>query len=178
VVFTHDLVFLVALSKHAEESGIDCKHQYLRRQGVESGVCSPQLPWVAMDVKKRIGALRDKWQRAEKLHRTAGQQEYEREAIDAYGMLREAWERGVEEVLLNGIVQRYRPSIETQRARLLADITEDDCKALDAGMAKSSRWLRGHDQAPAESVPVPGPEELKEDIDALEKWVAAIKKRR
>jgi len=178
VVFTHDLVFLVALSKYAEEWGVECRHQYLRRQGVESGVCSPELPWVAMPVKRRIRALRDKWQRAEKLHRTVGQEDYEREAIDAYGMLREAWERGVEEVLLNGIVQRYRASIETLRARSLPDITEEDCNALEAGMSKSSRWLRGHDQAPAEHAPIPGPTELKEDIEALDRWVTTIEKRR
>lgn len=178
IVFTHDIVFLLALSRWAEKLGASCQHQYLRRQGIEAGVCSPELPWVAMNVKERIGALRKKWQAAEKLHRTASPDEYEREAIEFYGLLREAWERGVEEVLLNGVVQRYRPSVETLRAKSLSDILAEDCEALESGMSKCSRWLRGHDQAPAENEPVPEPDELKDDIDSLDEWIRAIRKRR
>jgi hypothetical protein len=36
----------------------------------------------------------------------------------------------------------------------------------------------GHDQAAAARAAVPEPTELKDDIEALEKWVAAIRKRR
>lgn len=54
-------------------------------------------------------------------------------------------------------------------AKQLTDITEQDCEGrLEAGMTKCSRWLPGHDQSPAENVPVPEPEELADDIAALE----------
>ena len=139
---------------------------------------SPELPWVAMKVKERIGVLNNLWQEAEKLHRTATRDEYEREAVYIYGRLREAWERGVEEVLLGRVVERYRPGVQTKQARNLSDITEDDCKALEAGMTKCSQWLPGHDQAPAANVPVPDPADLKDDIKALEIWVKRITKRR
>jgi hypothetical protein len=36
---------------------------------------------------------------------------YEREGREIYGLLREAWEQAVSEVLLNDVVERYRPSI-------------------------------------------------------------------
>ena len=45
-------------------------------------------------------------------------------------------------------------------------------------MTKCSKWLTGHDQAAAARAPVPGPAELKADIDALDNWVSAIRKRR
>jgi hypothetical protein len=41
-----------------------------------------------------------------------------------------------------------------------------------------SKWLPGHDQAAAARAPVPEPAEFKPDIEALEKWVAAIRGRR
>jgi hypothetical protein len=45
-------------------------------------------------------------------------------------------------------------------------------------MTKCSKWLPGHDQAAAARAAVPEPTELKDDIEALERWVAAIRKRR
>ncbi|MCH8342434.1 MAG: AAA family ATPase [Planctomycetes bacterium] len=176
VVFTHDIVFLLTLMEHARDNDVDLTHQYLRRDRTGAGLCAKELPWEAMPVSKRIGHLRALRQDAEKLHRTGDQQEYERDAIRIYDLLRKAWERAVEEVLLYGIVERYRNSVQTQRSKYLADITDADCRALDAGMTKTSKWL--HDQAPAESAPVPDPSELQDDINALDDWVKGIRKRR
>lgn len=178
IVFTHDIVFLLALVKWAGEVDAPCQHQYLRRDLLGTGVSSPELPWVAMKVRARIGVLKDMCQKAEKIHQTSGREEYEREAVYIYGRLREAWERGIEEILVGGLVERYRQSIQTQQAKYLIDITDDDCKALESGMTKCSQWLPGHDQAAAENVSVPNPEELSHDIEALEKWVKTISKRR
>lgn len=141
IVFTHDIVFLLALSRKAEGLGVDLRHQYLRRDRVGAGLSSKQLPWAAMKVKNRIGHLKNLQQAAEKVYRTGDTEKYEIDTQHIYGLLREAWERGFEEVLLGGAVERYRNSVETQRARQLADISEGDCRALDAGMTKSSRWL-------------------------------------
>jgi len=92
--------------------------------------------------------------------------------------LREAWERGVEEVLLGGVVERYRPGVQTQQVAQIADITAEDCKNVETAMTKCSKWLPGHDQAAAARADIPEPAELKADIEALENWVAAIRKRR
>jgi hypothetical protein len=45
-------------------------------------------------------------------------------------------------------------------------------------MTKCSKWLPGHDQAAAARAEVPVPGSLKADIETLENWVAAIRKRR
>ncbi len=178
IVFTHDIVFLQALSDLAQKGGVPCSHQRVQREARGAGVASPELPWIAMPVRQRIGALKSMWQHAEKLHRTVSTTEYEKEAVSIYGFLREAWERGLEETLLNDVVERFRPSIETRRAKCLSDIKDEDYATLEAGMSKCSQWLRGHDTAPAAPAPVPPPDELRQDIDALEKWRDAILKRR
>ena len=95
-----------------------------------------------------------------------------------YGLLREAWERGLEEVLLGGVVERYRGDVQTQQIEEIADITSRDCRLVNVAMTKCSKWLPGHDQAAAAKQDVPPPEELKTDIKALEHWVAEIHKRR
>jgi DNA repair ATPase RecN len=178
IVFTHDVVFLLALKQFAAQSGIEPLDQHVRRQSKGAGVCAEELPWVAMPVKGKIGYLKNRWQGAEKLSRNGNEEAYEHEAKYIYGLLREAWERALEEVLLGGVVERYRPSIETKRLAPLADITEEDCKTVEAAMTKCSAWLPGHDQAAAARAPVPGAVELKNDIEALEGWVRGIRGRR
>lgn len=178
IVFTHDVVFLLLLKQFAEELEVDQFDQHVRFLSKGAGVCSQELPWVAMPIKKKIGCLKISWQAADKLSRDGHQDAYEKEAKYLYGLLREAWERALEEVLLGGLVERYRPSIQTQQIAQIADITNDDCRTVDTAMTKCSAWLTGHDQAAAARAPVPGPVELKTDIDTLEKWVSAIRKRR
>jgi energy-coupling factor transporter ATP-binding protein EcfA2 len=178
IVFTHDVVFLLALKQYAADANIVPLDQHVRRQSKGAGVCSDELPWVAMPVKGKIGYLRKSYQAAEKLSRDGNQDAYEHEAKYLYGMLREAWERALEEVLLGGVVERYRSSVQTNRLAPLSDITDADCKTVETAMTKCSTWLPGHDQAAAARAPVPGTTELKNDIDALDAWVKSIRARR
>src|SRR5215472_563017 len=122
IVFTHDIVFLLALKQYAEESSIEPLDQHVRRQSKGAGVCAEELPWVAMPVKGKIGYLKNRWQAADKLSRDGNQDAYEHEAKYLYSLLREAWERALEEVLLGGVIERYRPSVETKKLAPLADI--------------------------------------------------------
>jgi hypothetical protein len=176
IVFTHDLVFLRVLLNECEHESIQYAHQYIRRDA-QAGICSPDLPWLAMNVKQRLGVLRNRWQAANKLFTKGGPDDYERAGRELYGLLRESWERGVSEVLLNDVVERYRPSIETKRVGPLHDITEADCKAVEAGMTECSRWIRGHDGAIADGNPFPKSDELKSRIDEFDAWIDGIRKR-
>jgi energy-coupling factor transporter ATP-binding protein EcfA2 len=176
IVFTHDVVFLLLLKQFAEEQSVPQLDQHVRQAPKGAGVCAEELPWVAMPVSKKIGHLKNERQAADKLSRAGHQAAYEKEAKYLYGLLREAWERALEEVLLRGIVERFRPGVQTQHIGSIADITAEDCRTLDAAMTKCSKWV--HDQAAAARARVPEPAELKADIEALENWVAAIHSRR
>lgn len=178
IVFTHDIVFLLHLKQFAGEQGVEQLDQHVRHLSVGAGVCAEEMPWVALPVKKKIGYLKNKWQDADKLFRDGHQSAYEKEAKYLYGLLREAWERALEEVLLGGVVERFRPGVQTQHVIAIADITEEDCRALNVAMTKCSKWLPGHDQAAAARAEVPEPDVLKTDIEALESWVVGIRKRR
>ena len=176
IVFTHDVVFLLALREYAEQQGVSQLDQHIRQLSRRAGVCADELPWVALPVKKKIGYLKNEWQSADRLFGEGHQSAYEKEAKALYGLLREAWERALEEVLLNGVVERFRPSVQTKQVGKIADITAEDCKTLEVAMTKSSRWL--HDQAAAARAAVPEPAVLKADIEELERWVAAVRERR
>jgi hypothetical protein len=73
-------------------------------------------------------------------------------------------------------VERFRPGVQTQQITRIADITEEDCRTLNAAMTKCSKWL--HDQSAAARAEIPEPDVLKADIEALENWVLGIRKRR
>ncbi len=178
IAFTHDIVFLLALKRFAEEQSVRTQFQYIRRDNQGAGVCAADLPWPALRAKERIGHLRNRWVAADKLFRNDDPESYRAQAEHIYGRLRETWERAFEEVLLGGVVERYRGSIQTQQAKKLSDITDEDMKTFEAGMTKTSRWLPGHDLAAAEGVPFPEPDELKADIDAVEAWIKGINSRR
>ena len=178
IVFTHDVVFLLRLKELAEEEEVEQSDQHVRNLPGGAGVCAEELPWVALKVRSRVSHLRKLYQDAEKLHRQGHQDAYEREAVEIYGFLREAWERALEEVLLGGVVERFKGSVQTRQVASLADITEDDCRVVTSAMTKCSRWLRGHDDAPAVRAEVPGPAELREDIEKLDKFLGDIRRRR
>jgi energy-coupling factor transporter ATP-binding protein EcfA2 len=178
VVFTHELVFLAALLHEAELAGVPAETRTVARDREFAGHISAGLPWYGLPTKRRIGWLREQWTKADKVFRTEGQNAYDPCATRLYAELRQTWERAIEEVLLNQVVLRFRPGIETNRLKKLGDITPEDLDAVDVGMTKSSKWEGGHDQALAMNEHPPQPDELKGDIDALDQWVAAVDKRR
>lgn len=178
IVFTHDVVFLLLLKQFAQQQSVAQLDQHVRQLSKGAGVCTEELPWVALPVKKKISYLKNKWQVADKLFRDGHQSAYEKEAAYLYGLLREAWERALEEILLGGIVERFRPSVQTRHIGTIADISTEDCAILDAAMSKCSKWLPGHDQAAAARAPVPESAELKVDIEELDNWVSTIRQRR
>ena len=152
--------------------------QHVRQLNIGAGVCMEELPWVALKVSRRIGHLKSELQEAQKLHKEGHDKLYEEKASSIYGLLREAWERGIEEVLLNGVIERYRSGVQTQQIKKISDISNNDCKTVDIAMTKCSKWLPGHDQAPAAKEDIPEPNELKTDIESLENWISEIRKRR
>jgi len=177
IVFTHDLLFWSRLRSEAEAKDVPLSLQYVRRQGL-AGVCLPDVPWFAMSTKERIGHLKNALQKLGATFKKGNPDDYERETREIYGLLREAWEIALGDVLLNGVVERYRPSIETQRARNLHDITPADLETLEKEMTEASRWIRGHAAAAADGTPLPTSEEIKLRVETFEGWVRAINSRR
>ena len=179
VVFTHDLVFLHALSDEASRLQVNIDSCYLRRTILGVGCSSSSLPTPALKVSRRISYLNKLWQEAQSLFTKGEQGEYERRGCEIYGILREAWERGVEEVLLCSVVERYRPSVQTLNKIMdLSDIREVDCRAVQDGMSKCSTFMQGHDLSHADNRPFPEPDEVKRDINSLDIWAKNIRDRR
>lgn len=174
VVFTHEIGFLTDLREFCEKRALPSQFCYLRRGIDRAGECFDQLPWPTMKLNDRIKCLNRWLQEARNLEGDA----YESEARRLYGLLRECWERAVEEVLLNGVITRFERGVQTMRLRHVKDINEEDIKAVDEGMSKCSRFLAGHDEPAAVMDPVPIADELQRDISELKEWVKTVRTRR
>ncbi len=175
IVLTHDIYFLCILQQEAANLGLEVDPQCIRKTPRGFGVQSPRLPFDAMSTSKRIKALRLIHSQCLAMHKAGDEEEYKRMTRDAYFHLRLAWERGVEEVLLQGAVTRFDEGISTQKLSYVT-VEDSDYKSIDEGMTKSSKFA--HDPAAAAHLPTPSPDELLRDIEALETWRKSVETRK
>jgi energy-coupling factor transporter ATP-binding protein EcfA2 len=177
VVFTHDLFFLNVLLFEAEQRGLEPKALTLNQTPEGFGVPEETLPFAGAKLTQRIGKLRNKQVDCARKRKDGDEAGYRLLARDLYNDLRMAWERGVEEVLFNESVLRFRKGIETNRLKKVG-VEPEDLASINAGMAKCSNYT-GHDGAMVANVAPPSPEEITADIEALEKWrVSAVERQR
>jgi hypothetical protein len=129
------------------------------------GIANKDLPWVAQNVKARIGNLKNRIQNLRAIEKDPDEEEYRFHVKNWYMLLRETWERAVEELLLNNVVQRFSPGIQTMRLKDLK-VTPELISDVEKGMTKSSSWV--HDQAAGINKRPPTVIEIEKDLEQIE----------
>lgn len=175
LVFTHDLPFLWMLQSEAEAGGVPIFARHFRRDSVGAGLITDDWPWDGQNVGARTGALKQMAQGFNRLYRE-DLPRYEEAIRWFYDLLRTAWERAVEEILLNGAIKRFDTDVQTQRLAKLHRVTEAQMTAFNLGYSRACDWVGGHDHAAALALPVPTPEEAAADIIAFESWVTEVRR--
>lgn len=175
IVFTHDIYFLCILQQEADAVGLDPLTQCIRKAPTGFGVQTDRLPFDTLSTSKRVSALRVMHDAIDKAYKTGDENEVRKLTHNAYHHLRLAWERGVEEVLFQGVVTRFGEGISTKMLRKVV-VEDEDYTAINIGMTKSSKFE--HDPAANALLPTPHPDELKADIENLEQWRSNIEKRK
>lgn len=180
IIFTHEIVFLKLLLEEAETStNPNIQIASLDRSLKNSGIVKNSLPWDALPTSKRIIQL-DAMLRELKKTELISEIDYNNQAGSFYGYLREAWERLVEEKLLNKVVERFGRAIQTNRLKRLKDISDDDIQIIETAMGKCSALFKGHDTAPGLYETMPASEEIEKDIKTIkdfEKELTGTRKR-
>ena len=177
IIFTHDIVFLCAIQKECDEQGVPI-HRIAMQLGLEGyGMCNPPygVPWEAMKIQERVQHLYLLCKEAEGEYNARQVDKYRGLSRRCYDLLRQCWERTVEEVLFAKVVERFDPEINT-RSLIEVSVTDDDYVRIDHAMSKCSEVV--HDAAAAINKPVPSPEELRQDIESLGTFVQEIRTRR
>ena len=167
VVFTHEITFFMELKTEADKNGVIFEQETIRNYCNEPGDISPLIPWLGMNVKDRTSKLKNDLQGIVSLYGSGDMDRYYYKAKEWCELLRESWERAVEEILFNDAIQRYNPCVQTQRLKK-APFTQDLYLELEQGMTECSAWC--HDQARAINGNIPTADDLKRYIDCFEKY--------
>jgi len=165
IIFTHDIAFFIRLKITAETTATPYGFTTIRNIGGNPGVISPDLPWIAQPVKQRIGTLRDRLVRLKKIEQSGNEDEYLFAAKSWYGLLREGWERAVEERLFKGVVERFLLGVQTQKLKKVA-ITDELLDDIEKGMTESSSWI--HDASAGLNPTPPDTTKAESDLKFLE----------
>lgn len=132
------------------------------------GVCFDDLPFDGATCSRRVGVLRSMQVDVNRAAKSGDDAVTAKLTREAYSLLRQTWERSVEEVLFAGTVIRFSEGVYTQKLSLV-EVNDGDYRAVNAGMTKCSTFS-GHDGAASANVPIPTPDDLRADIEVFETW--------
>ncbi|WP_116135958.1 AAA family ATPase [Trinickia diaoshuihuensis] len=174
IVFTHDLAFANHLADEAARQSVDATAMSVRRQTDRAGVIFPELPFAGLKVVERLERIKAMATEADRAASAGEIEKSETIVRTAYGRLRETWERGVEESVLNETVVRFRPGVSTQRLR--AVVVEDaHYETIHEAMARCSHFS-AHDTSSDANTATPTSDELRADIEVARSFFAARRK--
>lgn len=163
IVFTHDLAFANHLVDAATEVQAPVLAMSLRRTRTGAGVVYPELPFAGARIGERLDRIRQMAAQAARAEVEGDHELFETRIRQAYGRLRETWERIVEEAVLNKTIVRFRPVVATQSLRSV-ELSDDDYTTIHQAMARCSCFA-AHDAAAADNPPTPTVDELRADIE-------------
>lgn len=173
IVFTHNVLFASELERAVADLGGTYTARSIEKVSAP-GVVRENLPFDTMKtpqridfLEKRIKPIKEKFENNEP--------GYKAEAESFYKDLRRTWERAIEEILLNGIVTRYRRDIQPGRVNDIF-INDNDKQTIADNMHTCSKYM--HDPADETGgTETPAPQNLKDDLQILKDWITDIKQR-
>lgn len=164
IIFTHDISFFSKLTHFSKVFNISLTQTTIRKIGDTIGVVSPDLPWITQKISDRVKYLRNALVRLTKLEKEGKEEEYSMMIKGWYGLLREAWERCVEERLFKGVIERFSGEIHTKPLEQV-EITNELVAMINEGMTQASNWV--HDQAMGLNPPIPDVKKAEKDFELL-----------
>jgi len=176
IVFTHDLAFLFELNRAADDRRPrpEITISSVSRGTDKAGFCRNEPPFRA----RRVGDIMTSLTRQltnERYHFDQGNQdEWRRTVKSIVTTLRDSWEIAVEEVV-GHVIRRLSNEVRTPGLVKLTVITASDCEAMRDGFGRCSELL--HSTAAALNRPLPQPEALTAEIDALALWADNLRQR-
>jgi energy-coupling factor transporter ATP-binding protein EcfA2 len=178
VVLTHDTTFLGELRDAVEKLGVDHQMQHLEWQGDRPGYVVEGLPWEHKSCMDRIDRLEKACRRVGKDWPIYPSEADANRMRRQYNELRATIERVVQDVVLNGVIERYRDWIKVGRLDGVVGFDDAEHNEIDRLHKRCCDIVDAHDPASAKNAPVPSPKDLDLDLQSLKKFIAAIKARR
>lgn len=166
VVFTHDLPFMLDIVEQASRASVPCAQSTVWRDQFPGRV-DAHPPFKAMKFGPRVHALEERVRKWNEQPRAADVDEAWARVHSFYRDMRAAWERGVEERLFGGVVERFQREVKT---RNLSHVRFDPkyIGQVEDGMTRCSRFT--HDDATGAGGSLPQRTDLAKDVAALRQF--------
>ncbi|TXH19930.1 MAG: hypothetical protein E6R00_01085 [Gammaproteobacteria bacterium] len=176
IVFTHDLAFLFELNRAADNAQPKppVAISSISRGADKAGFCRSEPPFKARRVSDITTSLTNQLA-GERYHFEQGNHDEWRKSVKSIAAtLRDTWEIAVEEAV-GHVIRRLSNEVKTPGLVKLTAITVPDCEAMRDGFGRCSELL--HSAAAALNRPLPRPEALTAEIDALAAWADSLRQR-
>lgn len=169
IVFTHNILFHHMLWTAARRAKVARHCEWMSSAGNNRFglIDDSQKPWQMKRVPERLSEVGQGWAALTRDGYDRTDQRFRSAIVDLYTKMRTSWERIVEEVLFNNVVQRFRPEVMTQSLKQACIDPPTDYPAIFEGMKRCSHYS-GHDQASDLPPELPEPREVNRDIADLQ----------
>lgn len=178
IIFTHDPVFVCQLQRYNNNFNVPSQIQTLERKNESTGMVSDGLPWAHKSYKSRLDELEKIQKKFEKLPWPAYPDEtLAAQMREAYDKFRATIERAVQDLFLNGTIQRFDDYIRVKNLDKVCALTEADYLNLSAIYNKCGDVMTGHDHSSVPNFAVPTARELKDDLTKFDNIIKDFKSR-
>lgn len=178
IVFTHDTSFLALMQEEIEEHKTPHSISYLEWDDGAPGLVRDGLPWDQMKYLDRKDKLEKKQRELAKQWMTYPNDELKSDMRHQYSLLRATIERVIQDILFNGVIERYRDWIKVGRLSGVIGFNYDEFEAIEKLYKKCCSVTSSHDPSSAKDAPTPTPIDLKRDISELTEIVSMIQNRK
>ncbi len=170
IVFTHDVAFVLALKKHAVKKSVPVTERSIERFGPKPGHCQEFHKFSAKLVKERLSELDEQLVALRTDRDSLTADEYRDRTTKWYRLLRQTWERAIEETLVGGVLTRDDLQVHPKMVRTLILYTTDDNRELQHGYGRATELSEVHDESPLINSPAPSLDELGDDLRSIREW--------
>jgi len=178
IVLTHDTAFLGELRDAIEQQSVDQLMHHLEWMNDRPGHVVAGLPWEHQSYKERIDKL-EKVQKALTGSWPLYPNDSDRAKMrEQYNHFRATIERVIQDVVFNGVVQRYRDWIQVSKLDDVAGLSTNECREIARLHKACCAVVDAHDPSSAKNAPVPDAQQLGKDIATLKAVIEGIKGRR
>ncbi|WP_269499755.1 AAA family ATPase [Castellaniella sp. S9] len=178
IVFTHDAVFFGDLTTLCDDAGQAPSVKSISYRAEGPGYIDAGLPYDMRRHRDRIEQHRADHQRiAANFNNPPGGEE-QLAIRNAYDDLRVTIEVGIEDTILNETVVRFRDNISVGRLDGVMIVQDMEYREVQRLHDKCCRNVRAHSHAAGQQRAVTQPDELLQDIDAVNALFREIRRRR
>ena len=179
IVFTHNILFHYMVIAAARRVRVACHCEWMSGEGNDRFglIDGAQKPWQMTPVSERLSQIGQEFRVLTGSGYDYTSQRFRPAVVGLYTKMRETWERLIEEVLFNGVVQRFRPEIMTQKLEEAYVDPTTDYPVIYEGMKRCSHYS-GHDPAEGLSPELPDADHILQDIKDLKNFCDEVIERR